>query len=197
MMKGAVMDQPTFDSLLAFFKALGDKSRLKIVGALANREYSVGELAETLELREPTVSHHLARLREVGLVCRRVDGTVHTYALQTTFLEQMSKQVFTAQGLATMDTPINPDAWRQKVLASFFEGEVLTSIPASRKKRQVILDWLAERFERERRYTEPEVNAILTRHHPDCATLRRELVGCDLMTRERGVYWRLPSAPAP
>ncbi|MBW4450536.1 MAG: DUF2087 domain-containing protein [Spirirestis rafaelensis WJT71-NPBG6] len=40
-------------------------------------------------------------------------------------------------------------------------------------------------------YPEPKVNEILKRYHPDCATLRRELIGYQLMQRENSVYWRL------
>jgi len=47
-----------------------------------------------------------------------------------------------------------------------------------------------ERFETGRRYPEKEVNAIISRHHPDFATLRRELIGARLMRRESGIYWR-------
>jgi hypothetical protein len=35
------------------------------------------------------------------------------------------------------------------------------------------------------------VNEIIGRHHPDFATLRRELIGANLLAREAGVYWRL------
>lgn len=46
------------------------------------------------------------------------------------------------------------------------------------------------------RYDERAVNAILKRHHPDSATLRRALVNYGLMRREAGVYWRLEDEPA-
>jgi hypothetical protein len=67
----------------------------------------------------------------------------------------------------------------------------LKEIPSNRKKRLVILKWLAARFERERRYPEDEVNEMIKRSHPDTATLRRELIGNHLMQREAGVYWRM------
>ncbi|MEZ4544419.1 MAG: metalloregulator ArsR/SmtB family transcription factor [Cyanobacteriota/Melainabacteria group bacterium] len=54
--------------MLLFFKALSDESRLKIVGILASGDRSVEELASLLELRAPTVSHHLSRLKKTGLV---------------------------------------------------------------------------------------------------------------------------------
>src|SRR5271170_8101865 len=56
------MSETDLATLLAFFKAMANESRLRIVGLLAERERSVQELAELLELKEPTVSHHLAAL---------------------------------------------------------------------------------------------------------------------------------------
>lgn len=87
-----------------------------------------------------------------------------------------------------MERQLEP--WETKVLQTFFDGDRLTQIPARHKKRMVILAWLVERFERGRDYTEGEVNAILARHHPDVATLRRELVWNAFMDRERSIYRR-------
>jgi DNA-binding MarR family transcriptional regulator len=54
------------EELVTFFKALADKNRLKIVGLLAEKAYSVEELSELLQLKPPTVSHHLAKLVEAA-----------------------------------------------------------------------------------------------------------------------------------
>ena len=43
-------------------------------------------------------------------------------------------------------------------------------------------------------YAEANVNEIIKRHHPDCATLRRELIGYQMLQRENGLYWRKPEA---
>jgi len=69
--------------LLAFFKALADASRLRIVGLLARKPHTVEELAALLGLRASTVSHHLARLVAVDLVSARADGHYHVYSLDT------------------------------------------------------------------------------------------------------------------
>jgi len=53
-----------------------------------------------------------------------------------------------------------------------------------------VLDWLAQRFEPGRRYTEEMVNLVIARVHPDTAALRRYLVDDGFMSREHGVYWR-------
>jgi hypothetical protein len=73
------------------------------------------------------------------------------------------------------------------------EGRLKT-IPASRRKRWVVLKWLARQFDEGRDYPEAEVNAALQRRHWDSATLRRELIGHRMMGREAGVYRRLPEA---
>lgn len=56
------------NSILEFFKALADANRLKIIGLLANQALTVEQLAEMLNLRPSTVSHHLGYLNHVGLV---------------------------------------------------------------------------------------------------------------------------------
>ena len=71
----------------------------------------------------------------------------------------------------------------------------MISIPAQRKKRMAILRWLVEDFQPGARYTEAELNRIISRRHPDFATLRRYLVDEELMQRERSVYWRTGSLP--
>ena len=60
--------------LLAFFKALADANRLRIIGILANQSGTVERLAEQLGLSEATVSHHLNRLAEIGLVSAKAEG---------------------------------------------------------------------------------------------------------------------------
>ncbi|HEX3408506.1 MAG TPA: metalloregulator ArsR/SmtB family transcription factor, partial [Caulobacteraceae bacterium] len=70
------MPEADLATLLAFFKAMANESRLRIVGLLAERERSVQELAVLLELKEPTVSHHLAALKACGLVSARAEGVV-------------------------------------------------------------------------------------------------------------------------
>lgn len=184
------MPDSALASVVSFFKALSDESRLKIVGALATSERSVDELADLLDLRAPTVSHHLARLKESDIVSMRSEGTKHLYRLNLEELRALTKRVLAIETITTIGNDVATDAWERKVLRDFFEGDSLKEIPSSRKKREVILRWLTELFKTGRRYTEKEVNAIIGRHHPDFATLRRELIGARLLVRERSVYWR-------
>ncbi|HEX6479903.1 MAG TPA: metalloregulator ArsR/SmtB family transcription factor, partial [Ktedonobacteraceae bacterium] len=75
------MPQEEFEVLLQFFKVLADETRLKMLGILATREHSVEELAALLQLKAPTISHHLAKLKELNLVDMRSEGNTHFYWL--------------------------------------------------------------------------------------------------------------------
>ncbi len=185
------MPEEEFQALLQFFKVLADENRLKILGLLANREQSVEELAALLELRAPTVSHHLAKLKEPGFVSMRSEGNTHLYRLDAEALRNASKGLLSSEKMASLVEDVEGDAWERKVLRDFFDGTRLKEIPASRKKRAVILRWLANQFEPGVMYKEAQVNEILQRYHPDASFLRRELIAEKLMQREGGLYWRL------
>lgn len=185
------MSETQFEALLAFFKAMSNESRLRIVGLLAGRERSVQELAELLGLKEPTVSHHLAALKALGVVRVRAEGVVRWHALDAEALARMNRALLEPAGMAAI-TP-KAESWEAKVLSGFVdEAGKLKVMPASRRKRAVVLAWLARRFEEERRYLEAEVNEIIQAVHWDSATLRRELIGHRMLAREGGIYWRLP-----
>ncbi len=182
------------ETLLAFFKAMADESRLRIVGLLAQGERNVQDLARALDLKEPTVSHHLAVLKRQGLVTVRAQGTVRWHALDRDALEQLSKRVLQPPR-AKAPPPRGADILEDKVLQGFVDAEgKLKQIPASRKKRAVVLRWLMKSFTADRRYSESEVNAAIQEHHWDSATLRRELVGHRMLARKDSLYWRLPEA---
>jgi ArsR family transcriptional regulator, arsenate/arsenite/antimonite-responsive transcriptional repressor len=62
------------DELESLFKALADKTRLRILALLGNNEVCVCHIHDSLGLPQPTVSRHLAYLRKSGLVAVRRDG---------------------------------------------------------------------------------------------------------------------------
>lgn len=178
--------------MLQFCKAMADESRLKIVGLLCAAERSVQQLASALELKEPTVSHHLAVLRQLDLVRMRADGNFRWYRLNEQVLGRISRAVFSRESIARLATSAEPA--EKKVLDNFVDGDRLIEIPVSYKKRLVILKWLAGFFDAGISYTESRVNAVLKVHHNDCATLRREMIGCGILARDRGIYRRRPEA---
>jgi ArsR family transcriptional regulator len=64
-----------------FAKAMADDTRQKIMKLVCCQRLSVNEIVEKLNVTQPTVSHHLAILRDAGLVTIQEDGKQTYYAL--------------------------------------------------------------------------------------------------------------------
>ncbi len=183
---------PNDDQLLTFFKALADANRLKIVGLLSQQEYSVEQLAALLNLRPPTVSHHLKLLSEAGLVSARAESYYNFYQLESGVLEQIARHLAEQDQLPRMAAEVDLGAYDRKVLRDLrLPNGRLKVIPAQRKKREVILRHILKEFQPEVHYTEKQVNEILAHYHDDTATLRREMIAYKMMKRAEGEYWRI------
>ena len=64
-----------------FAKAIADDTRQKIMSACCCNELSVNEIVEKIGFSQPTISHHLAILRDAGLVAVREEGKQTFYTL--------------------------------------------------------------------------------------------------------------------
>ena len=182
------------DSLLSFFKALSDANRLKLVGLLAQKEASVEELAAVLDVSASTVSHHLSILGEIGLVSARADGYYNVYRLETDTLEKMSQSLLAHETLPEVVKDLDPKAYDRKILTDYLDPNgVIKKIPTNRRKLDVVLRYLAEKFEFDRTYTEKEVNAVIGALNPDISGLRRDLISAKFLGREKdgSAYWRV------
>lgn len=193
------------ENVLDMLKTLADDSRLTLLRILNTGETPVGELAVKLDLSEPTISHHLAKLRESGLVTLRMAGNQRFYRVNETGLARFKRLVMEIE-----KTPPAPEqtasdhAWirelgwsaaDQQVLRDYTEGQKLVRLPSKRGKTQVILRWLATLFEPQRLYTEKEVNEIIKSvYSEDFVSLRRDLIDMGYLRREMGggKYWRTP-----
>ncbi len=71
----------TEDRAADLFGAFADPTRLRLLALLADGELCVCDLCSVLELAQPKVSRHLARLRSAGLVEVRRDGKWKHYSL--------------------------------------------------------------------------------------------------------------------
>jgi predicted transcriptional regulator len=179
--------------MLMFFKAMADANRLKILGLLAQENLTVEQMSEMLKLRPSTVSHHLSKLSEVGLVSARSSSYYNVYQLENEELEAMAKRLLSDNTLPAMASGIDLDAYDQKVVSDYLlpDGKLKT-IPSQRKKLEAILRFVVKEFKPGERYSEQEVNQILVKFHQDTASLRRELIVEGLLERSSGgrEYWR-------
>jgi ArsR family transcriptional regulator len=84
-------DQEAADTA-SLFKALADPHRVRIVNLLANNPdpVCVCDLQAVLGLSQPTVSHHLKKLRGAGLLTRTQRGTWAYYALEPTAMARLA-----------------------------------------------------------------------------------------------------------
>lgn len=162
---------------------LADPARLKVVAALALGAGTIEEVAAASGLPLKDVALAARRLARAGLVHR----DRHELVLRAELFRAAARAAAEA---APPPEPLSDDPAQDAVLSAFVRDGRLTSIPAQRSKRLVVLDHLVRVFEPGVRYPEREVNVLLAVWHPDVAALRRYLVDEGFLTREAGVYWR-------
>ncbi|MNY16006.1 Transcriptional repressor SdpR [compost metagenome] len=75
------------------FKAIADPTRRQILALLRERPLNAGEIADHFALSKPSISHHLAQLKQADLVYGERDGTTITYHLNLTVFEELVTSV--------------------------------------------------------------------------------------------------------
>jgi len=78
----------------AFLKAISNETRLMLLCALIDGELSVGALEKHLNTRQATVSQHLARLKQDGLVQARRDGKTIYYSIADPYAVDVMRVLF-------------------------------------------------------------------------------------------------------
>ena len=183
----------TAPELVQFFKALADENRLKIVGLLARESYSGEQLAAILGVKPATISHHLARLAEAGLVSAQTDGHFKLYALRLDAIHALAERLLAKDTLPQTAADLDVEAYDRKVVKDFTRRDgSLKEIPAAQKKLLAVLRHIVRAFQPGRVYSEKHVNLKLARFHADTASLRRYLISYKLMERDAdgARYWR-------
>jgi biotin operon repressor len=184
------------EDLARLLKVIADETRLRILGALAAEPLTGKDLAERLNLTPATISHHMRKLVDAGIVSAQADAQRQWYRLNGDLLRSTrAVPIHAAASSTNSPDSSGEEAFRAKVIRDFFVGEQLKQIPSQRKRRLIVLQYLLERFEPTRTYTEHEVNDLLRPAHEDVATLRRELVDYGYLVRDRGIYQLTRGAP--
>jgi DNA-binding transcriptional ArsR family regulator len=76
--------QDTFDGVAEVFDLISDPTRVKILWLLCHTEDCVANIAATVSMSSPAVSHHLKVLRQAGILTSRKDGKEVYYTLADT-----------------------------------------------------------------------------------------------------------------
>ena len=181
----------TESEVIALFKALSDKSRLQILKSLSIEDMYVERLAQRLDLTPATVSFHLKKLSLVGAVSSYKSQYYTMYSLNRAVLNTGILSLILDKSEEADEQQKRDEQYRQTVIDSFFEYGKLKSIPAQRKKKRIILEVIAGKFECDHVYTEREVNMIIADFHDDFCTIRRDMISEKLLERDRTGYWKV------
>jgi DNA-binding HxlR family transcriptional regulator len=178
------------DQSIAIMKALADKSRLAIINSLLEHSQYVEEIAKRHGLAASTVSFHLRKLEQAGLVSSRKEQYYVVIQANHSIFDTTLRELVSAAPAGKELQDGRMDEYRRKVLEVFFRHGILEKLPTQHKKRSIVLEQFAARFEPERRYSEQEVTGLITPLFEDYCTVRRLLVDEGLIQRVDSTYWR-------
>lgn len=110
------------DKIVAYHKALSDPTRLRILLLLSRGEVHGHALAEKLNLSQPTVTHHAAKLREAALIQERRDKNTVYFKLNPEFIQsgsEASLKFIFAKGVEEMEEESPEHSLKESVLRNF------------------------------------------------------------------------------
>ena len=175
--------------LVAFYKTMGDPTRIRIVFLLAKGPLHGQAIAGKLGLTPPTITHHLNKLREINLVYQRRDKNTVYFYLNESVLKQQSGVLAKLADKEEVKKMEEQNLESQKVIENFFTRDgKLKNIPAQRKKRLMVFEHLIKGLKMGKKYEEKELNEYIQQYHEDYATIRREFIINHYMYRENGIY---------
>jgi DNA-binding transcriptional ArsR family regulator len=90
--KKLMINDDSAERLAELFKALGDPTRVKLIGALLHEELCVHDLSMLLDMGQSAISHQLRYLRNMRMVKRRKSGKTVFYSLDDSHIEQIFTQ---------------------------------------------------------------------------------------------------------
>jgi ArsR family transcriptional regulator len=173
---------------IKIFKCLGDKSRILIINNLIECPMYVELLSERLNLAPSTISFHLKKLEEVKLVYSVKEQYYVVYHLNNDMLSLRLKDLINVVQPEKDVQTEREEQYKRSVISAFFEYGKLKSIPVQQKKRRIVLQEIAKKFEPDKSYAEREVNIIIADFHDDFCTIRREMIAFKIMERDHNIY---------
>jgi len=180
------------EKIVNYHKALADPTRLRLLLLLSQGEMHGQALAEKLNLSQPTVTHHAAKLREAALIKERRDKNTVYFKLNPEFISsgaEASLQFIFSKGARNMEEKSPENSLKESVLRNFFAKDGrLRQIPAQYKKKLIALQYMVEKLQPGVVYTEKEINEFIKQFHEDFATIRREFIMHQFMYRENDKY---------
>ena len=184
MVRGINMEKDCIE----IFKGLADKSRLMIVNNLMESPMYVELLAERLGLASSTISFHLKKLEKINLVYSVKEQYYVVYHLNDEILSSTLNDLIKGSEPEKNLQTEREEKYRMSVINAFFQYGKLKSIPVQQKKRKIVMDEIAKKFQYGVVYSEREVNITIADFHDDFCTIRREMIAFKIFTRENNYY---------
>lgn len=173
---------------IALLKTVADETRIRILRTLFEKDSYVELLSERLGLSPATVSFHMKKLQQAGLVDARREQYYTIYSVKRgVFRHTLEELILEKDGGDATET-LREEQYRRKILKSFMPDGVCRQMPAQLKKRIIVYREIFSNFEGGKSYTEKEVNEIIARIHSDYCTVRRGFIGMGWMQRSNGIY---------
>lgn len=176
--------------LVNFHKTLGDPTRIRILALLRHGPLHGQAIAGKLGLKPPTITHHMAKLRDIGLINERREKNTIYFSLNVKKLEYSATAILNLVSEHQNNEEFKTTEFeRNQVLQNFFtiDGK-LKQLPAQRKKKIIVLAHIVKGLKIGVTYDEKEMNDYLKQFFEDYATLRRELIMNHFMYRENNKY---------
>ena len=172
---------------LELLKLLADETRLEILNILLKEDSYVEKIACELSLTPATICYHLKKMEAAGVVnCSRSQFYIIYSLNREIFDKPLYELIKKDEELVDAE-----EKYKKEVISHFFKYGRLTQLPTQRKKREIVLWEIAKEFKSGEKYDEKEVNEVIHKFHEDHCTIRREMIACGIMAREKEIYWLL------
>jgi ArsR family transcriptional regulator, arsenate/arsenite/antimonite-responsive transcriptional repressor len=176
------------EKVTELFKALSDRSRLRVVKSLIEKPQYLEELAERLNLTVSTVSFHLKKLGKAGLVWKEKQQYYTIFYLKKDLFTKTLEELMEFEIDEEQEQEKRIAEYKKKILKTFMKDGMITQIPAQKQKRWIVFEQILNEFEFGKDYTEKEVNEIIQKYNMDYCSIRRSFIEENVMNRKDYVY---------
>ena len=167
------------------FKALADESRLRIIRVLLEKDSYTEYLADLLGLTTATVAHHMKKLEHAGMV---YSTKIQHYVIYSINRELLNKPI--GQLVCAAVHYEDKKTYEEQVINNYFEYGKLKTIPSQLKKREIVISSIAQRFEKNRSYTEAELVSVIRAIYDDYCTIKKDFIGMGFIEENNSLYIR-------
>ena len=179
----------TIKQSIQIMKALADTSRLMILNVLIEKPHYVEEMSQILNLAPSTVSFHLKKLEQANLVIKEKQQYYVIYKINESIFNLSLQNLISFENYEKLMQQERIDKYKEKVLETFYKNGKLIKLPAQYKKRLIVIEKIYHAFEKDKKYTEKQINETIGNYFEDYCTVRRYFIDLGLMKRVKDIYW--------